>query len=116
MDDLTPEQLEQLIALGIIPDEQAGLNQQMDQANQLRNTPIPKGGMAGRVYVGDPFGALAAGFDRYQGNKQIKQIQGQQKDLMDKQMQARMAYVNLLRNPPKKEEEGLTNFYQTGQM
>lgn len=100
MDDLTPEQLEQLIALGVIPDEQAMLMQQMEQANALRNAPIPKGEMAGRVYVANPWGALASGYDRYQGAKQGRAVADRYGQTLKDQTAARMAYVNALRRQP----------------
>lgn len=104
MDELTPDQLEQLVALGIIPEQQAMLMQQMDQANALRNTPIPKGGMAGRVYVADPLGSLAAGFDRYRGVKQGRAAMDQYSQTLKDQQAARMAYVNALRGAPKPQQ------------
>lgn len=94
---MSADQLQQLVALGVIPDKQRALDQQMELANQLRTTPMPKGQMAGRVFVGDPLGALAAGVERYQGNKQLKKLRGKQDELLNKQNAARMAYVQALR-------------------
>jgi hypothetical protein len=96
MDDLTPEQLQQLIELGVIPDEQQMLMKQMQSAQQLRDTPIPKGGMAGRVYVADPLGAVAAGVDRYQGHKQMQGLDQKYGATLDKQTAARSKYAQMI--------------------
>mgnify|MGYP001607305618 CR=1 FL=1 len=96
LEDFTPEELEALIGLGSMQDQQSSLNRQRDQADLLRNTPIPKGGMAGRVYVGDPFGALAAGVERYMGHKQGKALDSKEQDIWGKQTDARNTYMKAL--------------------
>lgn len=92
--DFTPEQLQQLIALGAIPDEQKDMDLQMIQAQKLRNTESPQGQLAGRVYVAaNPLEHLAAGIDKYQGAKQMKKLYGQNRDMRTRQTDARMLYL-----------------------
>lgn len=117
MDDLSPEVLQQLIELGVIPEEQAQLLKQMQSAQQLRDTPIPKGGMAGRVYVADPLGSMAAGVDRYMGNKQMNKLSGEYDQTMDKQTAARTKYAQMIQQlragqmqPPGQQSSGAMTY------
>lgn len=107
MEDISPEMLEQLISLGAIPEEQAAILRQMQMAQELRTTPIPKGGMAGRVYVADPFGAMAAGYDRYKGAKQMKALEGKHAGTVDRQTAGRKSYWDLLRQRGGMQQPGM---------
>lgn len=97
MDEFTPEQLDQLIALGAIGDEQAQILRQMEMANELRKAPIRRGGMAGRVYVGDPFGAAAGGLQRVLGHRQMKDLEGKFSGSLDRQTAGRRLFLDALR-------------------
>ncbi len=114
MDNISPELLQQIMELGGLSEEQALLKLQLAQADQLRNTEIPKGGMAGRVYVADPLGALAAGVDRYKGQKQYTQGLRDYKGTIGKQNAGRSAYYNLLRgtqlDPAGEQGNGVTTY------
>lgn len=97
MDEFTPEQLQALIELGIMPEELAGLDEQLAQADALRGTPMPEGQMAGRVFVApNPLQYLAAGMDRYRGARDAKELRGQRKELLGKTTNSRMAYAQAL--------------------
>lgn len=97
MDDFTPEQLKALIELGIIPEELAGVDSQIQQAQALRSSPMPQGQMAGNVYVAPSIAQFAAaGMDRYQGMKDMKGLQDKRQGLLDKTTAGRMSYAQAL--------------------
>lgn len=98
MEDFSPEELQALMALGIMPEELSGLDSQIAQAQALRDSPMPQGQMAGRVHVAPSILQFAAtGLDRYRGMKDLKGLQGQRKGLLDKTTDARMLYAEALR-------------------
>lgn len=99
MDEVSPELLKALIELGIIPEEMAGLDSQIAEAQALRQSPMPEGQMAGRVFVApNPLQYAAAGYERYKGNKELKDLREQRKTLLDKTTQGRMGYAQALMN------------------
>ena len=94
LENMTPEQIEQLIALGVIPEQQSDLQQQMKMANELRNTKSPEMYGNGRVMVAaNPLEHLGVGLQRYAGQRDMKNIQQQQKDLRDQQVAGRSDFM-----------------------
>lgn len=95
---LSEEQLQQLIELGVIPDQQDALSEQYMQANAVRNSAGPEVRGNGRVMVAaNPLEFLASGVQKYQAGKDIQEIGKKREDLMDKQTAARKALLDALR-------------------
>lgn len=93
LENMTPEQIQQLVALGIIPDQMAGMDKQMEYANQLRSTPTPEMYGNGRVMVAaNPMEHIAAGLQRYKGMKDMKELQAQQEALRKDQTAGRSKF------------------------
>lgn len=94
LENLSPEELEQLVALGIIPEQMSGMDRQYKEAAALRRTQQPGMEGNGRVMVAaSPLAHLAAGVDRYQGNKQMRGIESKQDQLLKEQAAARNLYL-----------------------
>lgn len=97
LEDLSPEELEQLVALGVIPDKMSHLDRQYQQAAKLRNTEMPGMEGNGRVMVAaSPLAHLSAGIDRYMGMKDMKSIEAGQGSLMREQVSGRNKYLQAL--------------------
>lgn len=97
MDDFSPEQLNQLMALGAVPDKQSLILRQMAQADKLRNAPVQSGGMAGRVYVADPLGAAVQGIKGARANNTYKSLEGKYEGTLNDQTSARKLLLDALR-------------------
>jgi hypothetical protein len=95
---LTEEQLQQLIELGIIPDQQNALSEQAAQANAIRNRAGPEMRGNGRVMVAaNPLEFLADAGMKYKAGKDLKEIDTKRETLLDKQVMARKALLDALR-------------------
>ena len=95
---LTEEQLQQLIELGVIPDEQGYLAEQMQQANAVRNMAGPEMRGNGRVQVAaNPLEFLGQGIQKYQAGNDLKEIGQKRRTLLDKQVAGRKALLDAIR-------------------
>ena len=66
--------VQQLMALGAVPDLQHLLYQQMGYGNQLYQTPSPEGRHVGNTYVASsPLEHMSAALQRYMGGKQMQE-------------------------------------------
>jgi hypothetical protein len=102
LENLSPEQIQQLVALGVIPDEQSDLQQQYQIANELRTTPTPQMYGNGRIMVAaSPLEHIAVGLQRYKGMKDMKDIQEQQKLLREAQVRGRTDFLKQYMGPPR---------------
>lgn len=99
--DLSDADLEQLMALGVIPDQQSDLKDQIAQAQKLRYGSMP--GMRGegsRIQTAaNPLEFLVAGVQGYRAGKEEKSLRAQQKDLQKSQIEARKLFLQRLRGP-----------------
>lgn len=100
VDDLTEEELDELIALGVIPDKQAILTDQLKTAQALRDRGSPE--MRGSPYSGyqtaaNPLEMLAYGLDRRQAKKDIEKYRQDQQGLLGQQVRGRGTYYDALR-------------------
>lgn len=94
LENMTPEEIEQLVQLGIIPEQMSSMDRQYKQAAALRNTQMPGMEGNGRVMVAaSPLAHLAAGVEKYQGHKQMKDIETRQNQLLKDQAAARNLYL-----------------------
>lgn len=97
--DMTDEQLQQLTQLGIIPDKQKTLENQMKIAQALRyqQSPGMSGNWGSRVQTAaSPLAMIAHMAQQYQGGQQMKQNQAKQDALLDQQAKGRFMMAKLL--------------------
>lgn len=84
MEDITPEMLEQLKAMGVIPEEMTLLDAQLQQANLLRNAAGPEGLDSGRVYTAaNPMEHIGGLMQKYNANKEARGIEDRQRGMID---------------------------------
>jgi hypothetical protein len=95
------EELEMLMRLGVIKDEQAGLDKQLSRAQALRDTSMLQGGThAGGVYVADsPLLGVADLVRKYRSGKKSQGIEKQQEELRAEQVKARSMYAGMMDSP-----------------
>jgi hypothetical protein len=99
--DLSDEDIAKLVELGMIPDQQAQLAKQMEQARQLQNPQMP--GMRGnsRVQVAaSPLEYIAPVVGAIRGRRQEKDLQSQMDALRKQQLQGRQLYANRAMDSP----------------
>lgn len=96
-DDLSEEEIQQLIQLGIIPEQQGILAQQIAQANALRNSPGPEMRGNGRIQTAaNPLEFLAKGMQEYKTTKELKELRKQQQDALQEQVRGRRTFLSAL--------------------
>ncbi len=108
-DEMSDEEIQQLIALGIIPDQQGQLQQQMKTAEQLRynNTPQMRG-EGGRVQTAaNPLEFLVAGIQGHKAGKQLDELRKKQDELLQQQVMGRSAFFKALRGRGQAQPPGL---------
>lgn len=97
LDNLSEEQLQQLMQLGAVPDQQTYLDEQIKQAQRIRNSQAPQGYDTGRVYVAaSPLEHLAHAMEGIKANKDLKNLRQQQQDLLAQQVAGRTSYMDAL--------------------
>lgn len=120
LENMTPEQIQQLIALGVIPGKQEDLAQQYEIANQLRGTASPEMRGNGRVMVSsNPLEHIGVGLQRYAGNRDMKRIEAEQDALRKQQTAGREAFLKqyLFPNGPRPQTiNGAAPVPQVGQI
>jgi len=93
---------QQLTNLGIIPEQQEGLERQLAQAAALRKVPQPEGGMVGRVYVPPSIMQNAAAtISNIRGANQQGTLQKQMADLLRQKAAGRLDALKARANIPK---------------
>jgi hypothetical protein len=102
-DEMSDEELQQLIALGVIPDKQGALDKQMSIAEQLRyhNKPEMRGN--GRVQTAaNPLEFLVSGLEGRKAGKELDALRKQQDELLKQQVGGRTTFFkNLRRRKPQ---------------
>jgi hypothetical protein len=93
-----PETLKELVALGVLSDEQGQMMDQLQRSEALRSTRLPRGEMRGRVYVpaSGVENALAV-YDRIRGEIGSAGAKGRLKGIRGEQTAGRSAYLDLLK-------------------
>ena len=103
MDELSDEDIQKLIALGIIPDKQNDIQDQLKLAEKLRYGPnsMPQMRQTGQVATAaNPLEFLAYGMQGYRAGQDIKELRKQQNNLLQEQVAGRLKYYQqLLRKP-----------------
>lgn len=101
---LTEDQIAQLMEMGALAEEGGIIGQEMEMANQLRNTPGPQGRFTGKAYVrANPMEFVGAGLQQAMGGiqqqKGIKQQRENAQAQADLRKQYMEALIGNLRNP-----------------
>lgn len=99
IENLTDEQVQQLMALGIIPDEQGQLQKQMDQAESIKTAAAPQGGYSrGGVYTAaSPLEHIARVMQGIKAGKDLDKLYQKQQDLFQQQVSGRQSYFDAIR-------------------
>ncbi len=102
MDDfenLDDDQIQQLMELGIIPDQSNVLQSQIEQAQKLRNAEGPQGQtVRSGIYVAaSPLEHIARVMQGMKAQKDLDRLYGEQQGLFSQQVQGRQAFVDALR-------------------
>lgn len=100
MNELTEEEIAQLMELGIIPEELQQAQADMALANRRKTTPMPKGrNVRGNIYVAaNPLEFLGAGMERYRGQQEMDKARQLAEALRRKQVAGRGVYWNAYNN------------------
>lgn len=95
--DLTPEELELLMSLGIAPEELDQIGKQQEIADALRYMSAPEGTQAGRVYVAaNPLEHIGRVAQMYQGKKMSEDLKGQREEVYDRMSRGRGKYWDII--------------------
>lgn len=93
--NLSEEDIQQLMELGIIPDQMQGLQTQMESAQKLRDRRAPQGTDTGRVYVAaSPLEHAAYAMQGIKAGKDLDRLRAQQQALLEKQVSGRSRFFN----------------------
>jgi hypothetical protein len=99
--EMSDDELQQLIALGIIPEEQAQLLKQQQQAQMLQQRPGPEMRGNGRVMTAaNPLEFVGAGLQQYAGMRKEKQALDKLDELRKQQLQGRQLYAGKMMDTP----------------
>lgn len=99
-DEVSEEELMQLMALGVIPDQQNLLKEQMAEATALRSKSQAGPEMRGNSRVqtaANPLEFVASYLGNRKAGKELDALRKQQNDLLQQQVKGRSAYYNALR-------------------
>ena len=93
---------EELADLGIIPEQQQALEQQMAQANALRGAPLPEGRQAGgRFIAASPLEMLGGVAQRFAGALKGRGLEKQREALWDRQKAGRSKWLRATAGVPQ---------------
>lgn len=102
LEDLTEEEIAQLMELGQLPTEQQQLAEQLTQARGLRNREGPQGISSGRVYTAaSPIEHAVRAYEGIKAGKQIDDLIKRQQENLLKQTEGRAAFLKALRRKPQ---------------
>jgi hypothetical protein len=103
MDDLqnlSEEDIQRLMELGIIPPQLEDLKQQMSLAQAVKDRQTPQGTQAGRMYVAaSPLEHLAHAMQGIKAGKDIDKARLEQQKLLAQQVAGRGLFFNKYRQP-----------------
>jgi hypothetical protein len=98
--NLSEEDIQQLMELGVIPDQQSSLNDQIQQAQKIRNRGAPQGYDTGRVYVAaNPLEHLAYALQGIKAGRDIDKARSEQQKLLAQQIRGRSNFFNKMKQP-----------------
>lgn len=111
LSEFSPEQLQQLIELGILDDQGNIIDGQLKTAEALRYGGTPKGTDLGYTYkAADPLEHIASMYEKYDAGKKIDELRKEQTGIMDKQTAARNMFLQkILRGGAPQTQSGPPN-------
>lgn len=74
--------------------QMAHLDKERGRAEELRSSAIPQGRQVGDLFVADPFGAMAAGAQRVVGGIKSRQVESEQRALVDQLRKGKAALLH----------------------
>lgn len=103
--ELSDEDIQKLVAAGMVPEEIEALQKQLVQAQMLRGTPMPEMRGNGRVQTAaNPMEFIGAGLQQYAGKRRADAAQSQIDALRKQQLQARQLFANRTLDTPFRRE------------
>lgn len=105
MDEMSDEDIQALIELGIIPEQQQALQGQLEQAQLLRDKSLAGPEMRGNHRVqtaANPLEFLVSGIQGYRAGKDIKSLQEQQAALLRQQATGRNKFIQSYLDTPER--------------
>lgn len=106
LEQMTDEDLQKLVELGVIDENMAENQRQMRLAEQLRYQASPEGRMAGRVYVAaNPLEHLGKGLEQWNAQKRMKELETQRGEMGKQQTEGRKSYWDILRGMRQKPQD-----------
>ncbi len=98
INELTDEQIEQLIALGVVPDELEESETQLTRAHALQDVPNAAGtNVRNGIYVAsNPLEHFGVGMQRYKGIQREKEALARADALRRQQTEGRLSYLRAL--------------------
>lgn len=102
LEDLSEEEIAQLMEMGALDDQMGILDKQLAQATALRNAPGPEGRDSGRVYTAaNPLEHLVHAAQGIQAGSQMEDLAKKQEAILGQQTSGRKAFLDALRRRPK---------------
>ncbi len=93
----TPQQINQLMRLGVLEEEGGIISQEMEMANRLRERQGPTARYSGRGYVAaNPMEFLATGIDRIRGAYNAQQAIDQQRQNAAEKARLRAQFLEMM--------------------
>lgn len=96
-DEMTSEELQQLMALGVIPDQQSSIEQQLKTAQALRDK-VPQMRHGYRVSTAaHPLEFIVQGIEGYRAKKDMEELRKKEEGLLQQQIDGRRLFYEALR-------------------
>lgn len=106
LEQMSEEELQKMVELGVIDEQMAENARQMALQEQLRYQAAPEGRQAGRTYVAaNPLEHIGKGLEQYNAAKKIKELEAQRGVLEGKQTQGRQTYWDIIRGMRRKPQD-----------
>jgi len=94
---LTEDQIAQLMQLGVLQEEKGITSKELEMAQQLRQTPGPRGRYSGRSFIApNPMEYLGRGIDRIRGSYESQQATERMRENAQKQASLRQQFLQAL--------------------
>jgi len=106
LEQMSEEDLQKMVELGIIDEQMAENARQMAVQEGLRYQAAPEGRQAGRVYVAaNPLEHIGKGLEQYNAQRKMKELEAERGTLGDKQTEGRQTYWDVIRGMRRKKPD-----------
>jgi hypothetical protein len=107
LEQMSEEELQKLVELGVIDDNMAENARQMRLAEELRYaTPTPEGRQAGRVYVAsNPLEHIGKGMQQWNAQKRMDELEKERAGMGQQQTAGRQSYWDIIRGMRRKPQD-----------